>query len=320
MGLIITYIINLIVSNLLFDYSGLLVTYNLGSGTVIWSILSGILIPLAASYFPIKKALSENLKEALTIFNKKVTDISIQIMKLEKLGISPASTLSALLLIIMGFITYYLAPLSFFLNDFGFFLLILNFILIIMIIGLIFMLQMSIPYLEKFILYIMMISCWRDRNLKFVVEKNLEGHRKRNQKTSIMFMIALSFIIFAGCSIQLITDFIANASKNAFGGDLNIYTNTNDSLNEIALTNYMINVTKRYPDYIKNYSFATFSLEDIIGQKTYFSNLCGYPRLKQDVVGISSGLVESTTTEIYNYKELNNEMQFKKRIIEQLFR
>ena len=66
------------------------------------------------------------------------------------------------------------------------------------------MLQMAIPSLERLMLFIIMQISWKDKNIKFIVEKNLEGHRKRNQQTSIMFMFALSFIIFSGCSTQLI--------------------------------------------------------------------------------------------------------------------
>ena len=172
------------------------------------------------------------------------------------------------------------------------------------------MLQMVIPSLERFVLFIIMQISYFDKNIKFIIEKNLEGHQKRNQKTSIMFMIALSFIIFAGCSTQLIINFIVNVSKNAFGSDINVYSNTLDSLDEIGLTNYLRNFSTRFPNSIKNFSFITFPLKDIINRNTYFSTLCQFPRLKVDVVAVSRGLIQSTNTDIYYYKELNDKMQF----------
>ena len=50
------------------------------------------------------------------------------------------------------------------------------------------MLQMAIPSLERLMLFIIMQISWKDKNIKFIVEKNLEGHRKRNQQTSIVLL------------------------------------------------------------------------------------------------------------------------------------
>jgi hypothetical protein len=178
--------------------------------------------------------LSSNLKDALTIFNKKINDIFVKIMKLEQLGVSPSSILYSSILIIMGFSTYYIAPLGFFLQDYSIFLYILNMVLIAMIIGLIFMLQLLVPTLQSWILSFIMLFTWKDRNIKFVVEKNLNGHSKRNIKTSIMFMIALSFIIFAGCTIKLVSNFIVSLSKNILGADILIMQrDAVDSLDQI---------------------------------------------------------------------------------------
>ena len=295
----------------MFEFSGLSFSFTLFSSTVYWSLISGITIPLVSSYLPIKKALSENLKEALTIFNKKVTDISINIVKLEKLGVSPAAIITSLVMIIMGFSTYYLAPLCFLLSNYTMFLFILNTILIFMIIGLILVMQIIVPYLEKAILYIIMLVIRSDRNIKFVVLKNLEGHSRRNSKTSIMFMIALSFVIFAGCTIELISDFITNISKNIFGADIWLKHNSiDDSLHEKKLTNYLKDFDIKFPGNLKNFSFTTFELNNMLHSPIYFSNLCGYPSKGIKIVGVPENMLYSTYSEIYSYSELNSKLNF----------
>ena len=59
-------------------------------------------------------------------------------------------------------------------------------------------------------------------------------------------MIALSFVIFAGCTIQLISNFITNASKNIFGADIWIlHRSYDDSLDEVRLSKYLNNFDEK---------------------------------------------------------------------------
>jgi hypothetical protein len=50
----------------------------------------------------------------------------------------------------------------------------------------------------------------KDRNLKQVVKKNLESHEGRNTKTAMMFTVALSFLIFAGSTFDLIGNLVTS--------------------------------------------------------------------------------------------------------------
>jgi hypothetical protein len=78
-------------------------------------------------------------------------------------------------------------------------------------------------YLEKGILWILMATCCRrDRRLQPVISKNLDGHRKRNSKTSIMFTLAISFLIFSASSFSLLSGVIEGEIITLFGSDLYI--------------------------------------------------------------------------------------------------
>ena len=55
------------------------------------------------------------------IFNKKIGDIVVSIIKLENLGVSPTTLIASITLVVIGLMTYYMAPLSFLLLDMQFF-------------------------------------------------------------------------------------------------------------------------------------------------------------------------------------------------------
>lgn len=61
--------------------------------------------------------------------------------------------------------------------------------------------------------------CKCDKKLKHVVAKNLYSHGSRNTKTSIMFSIALSFVIFAGCGFEMIGHLIVAEVESFMGAD-----------------------------------------------------------------------------------------------------
>lgn len=259
-------------------------------------------------------ALSQNLKESLTIFSKSASDISINIMKMEKIGLSPSYVISSLIMICVGFTTYYLAPLSYFSKNYKLFSSIMNIILILMIIGMIFMLQLIAPYLERFFLNIILLIAYKDRNLKFMIYKNLEGHRKRNKKTSIMFMIALSFVIFAGCCIELISNFISSGSKNVYGGNIQLWQNDGkDSLNEIEISSYLKQYNEKNGiNLIKNFTFVSYPMDEIIGSKLSLASVGGYSVAQYtSLMAVDENLLQSIFIDFYSYTELNKDIIFK---------
>lgn len=73
-----------------------------------------------------------------------------------------------------------------------------------MILGLAFLSILLLPYVEIMFVKIFILIIRRDRNLYQVIRKNLDGHEARNTKTAMMFTIALSFLIFAGSTFELI--------------------------------------------------------------------------------------------------------------------
>ena len=312
LGLISAYCVNHFIAYLFNIYSGLLTPFFLTKKIFWFGIFIGISIPLFSSYFPIKKTLNANLKETLTIFNKKIGDLIVEMIKLENLGISPSAFIVSLILIIMGFSTFYLAPLSFILLNPSLFVFIMIMILLTMLFGLIILVQIFIPDLELFILKIFFSIIRFDRNLHFIVTKNLEGHKRRNKKVSIMFMIALGSIIFSGCTLNLFIKFAQNLSKSAMGGDVMIWylDSRKDTLNERLFENYLQETKKKFPNLISNYTFVSFPFSSLTGFLTDFSSLNGYPNFPREIYAIDKNYLFSSYNELYQVSEYDKKLNY----------
>ena len=85
----------------------------------------------------------------------------------------------------------------------------LNLVLILVIIGLTFICILLFEYLERLMLWLAINSCCRcDKRLHHVITKNMEAHKPRNSKTSLMFTLAISFLIFSASSFHLISTMV----------------------------------------------------------------------------------------------------------------
>ena len=83
--------------------------------------------------------------------------------------------------------------------------LLMNLILVLVILGLTFICMLLFEYLERFLLWICINTCCRrDKRLYHVIHKNMEAHRPRNSKTSIMFTLAISYLIFSSSAFLVL--------------------------------------------------------------------------------------------------------------------
>jgi hypothetical protein len=56
----------------------------------------------------------------------------------------------------------------------------------------------------NFLIYLLdKLNIFKDKALKFIIEKNMLAHKKRNNQTTLMFCIALAFVIFSGTGFEL---------------------------------------------------------------------------------------------------------------------
>jgi hypothetical protein len=99
----------------------------------------GFFVPFLSNIDPIQKALSKNLRVSLDLYHRTINEITVKMKRLENMGMSVTQLLIGFMLVGMGILTYYFAPLSFIYQNYTLFFMILNFVLILMILGLSFL-------------------------------------------------------------------------------------------------------------------------------------------------------------------------------------
>ena len=135
-----------------------------------------------------------------------------------------------------------MVPFTYFMGYFTWFLFIFDALLISIVIGLTFLSVLAFEYVEKGFLELFMCTCARkDRRLKQLIVKNLDSHRKRNSKTSIMFTLALGFLIFSASVFKLLEGLVSAEVITIFGADLYIAVagSKTGCLPEASLTNFL---------------------------------------------------------------------------------
>jgi len=165
-GLLVAYFLNIVVRYIIFSFSANSTNYQLSTTAVIIGICMGLFIPFFSNIIPIQRALGKNLRDSLDLFHRSVNELTVRIQRLQHLGLSLPQLVSAIMLIVMGILTYYLAPSAFLFQDYTLFFLIMNIILILMILGLAFISILLQPYLE--VLYANAFTkccCRRDKKL-----------------------------------------------------------------------------------------------------------------------------------------------------------
>jgi len=210
--------------------------YTYQPAAIFTAIGVGLLIPLIGNMVPMRRVLTRTLGESLDVYHQASTETTVNVKRLEDMGLSVTQTLVALLLVGSGGVIYYIIPMSFIFQDLDLLLSALNAILLGTVFGLISLSVILQPILER--CYVHGIMWGADRNLVDIVLKNLSSHRERGRKTSLMFTSSLAFLIFAGTMFSLQADSIIGNIKSALGSDLRVES-SRGGLDEAPLAQYL---------------------------------------------------------------------------------
>ena len=119
-----------------------------------------------------------------------------------------------------------------------------------------------VPVFENAILDIIIFFKPKDRKMKPIVKKNLESHGSRNLKSSLMFTVTLSFLVFSGANFKQIQFFIVSYTKAMAGADISVARFDLNSWGEQKLDEYKIREfldenTIKNGGIVKSYSFIS---------------------------------------------------------------
>jgi len=268
----------------------------LNTTPILVGVSVGLLMPLLALIGPVMKSLSKTLRDSLDLYHSSTNDTLVVVTKLENLGLSPGQTWGAVLMVIFGFVVYYLAPLSFIFLNLPLFFTIFVAVLAGMLIGLCLLAMLFHTRVQLLVMHCIM---WFSdaRKLKPLVRKNLHGHGPRNMKTAILFTTCVAFIIFAGSIFQLQTNNITATIQITVGSDLVVATFSSNPANKIdeqGLSQYLDKMKATPNSPILEYGFSTFSLNDLehVGY-TRVGNLAEMPVKSTLIYGVSSNFMNS---------------------------
>lgn len=314
-GLLVALIINVGLRMVIFLKTDNYESYELTPVSIIIGTVFGLTMPLISNYFPIQRALGKNLRNSLDLNRRSKDEVGIKVEKLEDVGISVNQLIVSVILIVVGFSCYYLVPYSLFKQKYTLVFLLLNMVLILIIIGLTFICILVFEYLESLILWLAINSCCRcDKRLHHVISKNMEGHRPRNTKTSLMFTLAISFLIFSASSFHLTSSLVVKTAESYIGADLKVFNLNDCCIDEVPIAEFLTNQQNEEGSPVLDFSFVTASAAwmqniatDNYGESDYiYTEAESHYAIATTYYGVPANLLDVTFSEFYIPKDLQD--------------
>jgi len=100
-----------------------------------------------------------------------------------------------------------------------------------------------------------------------VIKKNMEAHKPRNAKTSLMFTLSISFLIFSASSFSLMATLVVKGIESMIGADL-LATNPGKYLNEVPIAAFLDQQKTGDNPAVIDYAFTSVSTGTFAGLAT----------------------------------------------------
>ena len=84
----------------------------LNSSAWLLGLFLGLFLPVFGMLVPIRRALSQTLRDALDVYHSVVNNTLVTVKRLQDIGVDPAETIIATVFVVVGFLVYYVIPLS----------------------------------------------------------------------------------------------------------------------------------------------------------------------------------------------------------------
>jgi len=289
-GIVVAWVLNTTLRFVIFEVSFNYTNFRLDGWCWLLAVIFGLFVPMLANVLPTKSALGKNLRSSLDLNHRSEEGIQVKQQRLsDMVGLSLTQIVAGLMLVILGVVTFYLVPSSFLNKNLDLFFDVFNLILLMIIFGLTFLAVLIFALFERIIKWIVLNTCCcKDRHLSSLIQKNMDGHRKRNSKTSIMLTLSLAFAIFSAAAFKMINRVIESELEVIAGADL--YANClkgSSFIDEPATVEFL----EKNREKLDGYSFVSASINTVLKQtsndnKMYTSGMSGYDLMKTDIFGV----------------------------------
>eukprot|EP00835_Amoeboradix_gromovi_P004255 NODE_321_length_11054_cov_0.461524.p1 type:complete len:965 gc:universal NODE_321_length_11054_cov_0.461524:755-3649(+) len=204
-GLLASQVAFIFVGQYLNDLLQVVLAVRISSRGILIAFLLGFFIPIFASIVPVKKALSYNIHDALDQRQSTFKPVKITIERTKSHSIPVYQIIGGCIAVSVGFSVYYLLPVALVNGDIVLMFNIFFIILVLMLVGLTVLGTNFESIIQNMLLDLIFIFPIEKKSMKQLIGRNLLAHKQRNKKTTLIFAVALSFIIFLTVSgnIQL---------------------------------------------------------------------------------------------------------------------
>lgn len=311
-GIISAFLLSIPITLIMSNYAAYSLSIKLELSAIILGLFLGIFMPIVSNIAPIQRALSRTLRDSLDVYHQSSQDITVQMIKLESLGLNPWQISSAIMMVLVGFIVYYIIPLTFIFLNISLFLTILNGILLGMLIGSTIVATLFQPILERQVLKLMLWG--KEKKLETLIVKSLAAHRGRNRKTALMYSICLAFIIFSGAMFTMQSKAITGNVKAGIGSDILILSaSTKLPLQEDPMRDFLELELKKPIEsrIVESYSFMTYSMWDMREVRSnYVTNLADFPWHRLNIYGMDKDYLNTAYGEYFIPSEISNQFNY----------
>lgn len=220
LGLSIAQLLFLLVQSSLQNTLGVKLSPLLTPDAIGYATLVGISMPLLSSISPIIEVLALDLPRALDTNRSRTQMVTFDIQKPGEYHINWRLTGFGLALAVFGFLIYYLFPLALVQLNITLLFYIFFGILMGMLFGLVLLVTSFQRIVEMGVAYLFLF--WENSAVFSLILKNLLAHRKRNQKTSLMFAMSVGFMIFLSVTFNIQIQAVLFRTQRRMGGILHV--------------------------------------------------------------------------------------------------
>ncbi|CAG9319834.1 unnamed protein product [Blepharisma stoltei] len=254
------------------------------------AIMIGFLMPIIAGMSPLRQIFYSNLAESLDVSHSKSKAVSIKIEGSDSV-VKRTIVWFGFVTVVFGFVVYLLLPLALLSFNLQLLLGIFLAILIAFLLGLV-LLSMNFQYLFERAT-VLLFFWWESSAMRLMIVKNLAAHRLRNRKTTVMYALALAFIIFLSVMAEM--QLTAASYRNLQSHGVKLVVQADPKTDDILPSHNLQLVVDNYGDIIDSYSWVTKELIQVIDEAdaTLLKNLGKAYEYNVQIYGVSPNLIDT---------------------------
>lgn len=134
----------------------------------------------------------------------------------------------------------------------------------------------------------------------------MDGHQIRNQKTSIIYTLAIAFLLFAASYFTTLSALIEKALSKAIGSDITVY-GWYTMITEGPVVTYLNSLKVEEGQPVSDYAFTGYSLQSILnlgsrdgdGVTLSVGGIETFPATTINLIGVPDNLFDTLNDEFY---------------------